>query len=83
MRRLKLDPAFADYVGEAFRPLGVYVNFFHPMLQAGASRQFLVKMVNDYDKPMAGRLLLTLETRKGGVLARAERSFAMDALGAR
>ncbi len=82
VKRLKLDPAFADYVGEAFKPLGVFINFFHPTLQAGASHQFLVKMVNDYNKPMAGQLLLTLETRKGRVLAKAERSFALDALGA-
>ncbi len=34
--RLELDPAFVDYVGEAFKPLGVYVNFFQPTLQSGA-----------------------------------------------
>jgi hypothetical protein len=43
--RLKLDPAFADYMGEAFKPLGVYVNFFQPTLHAGASRTFTVMLV--------------------------------------
>ena len=80
--QLKLDPAFADYVREAFKPLGVYINFFEPTLKAGTSHEFLIKMVNDYDQPIAGQLVLTLETRKGEVLAKADRPFAMDALGA-
>ena len=33
--RLVLDPYFADYVGDAFKPLGVYVNFWQPQLPAG------------------------------------------------
>ena len=30
VKTLKLDPRFADYMGEAFKPLGVYLNFFQP-----------------------------------------------------
>ena len=82
VRQLKLDPAFADYVGEAFKPLGVYINFFHPTLQAGAPHEFLVKIINDYDRPMAGKLILTLEPRKGEVLAKAELPFNLAVLGA-
>ncbi len=82
VRRLKLDPAFADYMGEAFKPLGVYINFFHPTLQAGAPHEFLLKMINDYDRPMAGELVLTLETRKGEALTKSERPFDLAALGA-
>jgi hypothetical protein len=67
-------------VGEAFRPLGVYINFFQPTLRAGAPHEFLVKMI--YGKPMAGELILTLETRKGKVLAKAEQPFDLVALGA-
>ena len=37
--RLKLDPAFADYMAEAFKPLGVYINFFQPTLKAGEARR--------------------------------------------
>ena len=79
---LKLDPAFADYMSESFKPLGVYINFFEPTLKAGDAREFLVKTVNDYDKPIAGQLRLTLETKNGKVLAETKRPFAMDALGA-
>jgi hypothetical protein len=80
--KLKLDPAFADYMGEAFKPLGVYVNFFQPTLQAGAARTFTVRMVNDEAKPQSGRLTLTLETKGGQVLARAQQTFTIAAAGA-
>jgi len=79
--RLQLDPAFADYVGEAFKPLGVYINFFQPTLKAGTTRQFPIRLINDHDRPVSGRLTLTLETRSGKVLARADQPFALGALG--
>jgi len=82
LRKLEIDPAFADYVGEAFKPLGVYINFFHPTLAAGAMHQFVMKMINDYDRPLAGQLILTLETKDGKVLAKAQRPFEMAPLGA-
>jgi hypothetical protein len=80
--RLKLDPAFADYVGEAFKPLGVYLNFFQPTLKAGTTREFTVMLVNDAAQPLSGQLTLTFETRSGKVLARAQQAFAMAELGA-
>lgn len=80
--KLKLDPAFTDYMGEAFKPLGVYINFFQPTVKAGSSREFLVKLINDYGEPLSSRLVLTLETKRGKVLAKADQPFAMEALGA-
>lgn len=79
--RLTLDPAFADYMGEAFKPLGVYVNFFQPTLKAGATRDFKVMLVNDGGAPVAGTLALTVENEKGKILARAEQRFNLQALG--
>jgi hypothetical protein len=80
--RLKLDPAFADYMGEAFKPLGVYLNFFQPTLPAGATREFTVMMVNDEAKPQRGQLILSLETKSGKVLAQMKQPFDIEALGA-
>ncbi len=79
--RLKLDPAFADYVGEAFKPLGVYINFFHPTLPAQTRRVFTLMLVNDYDEPLSGKVVVTLESEAAGTLARSEHPFAMLALG--
>ncbi len=79
--RLKLDPAFADYMGEAFKPLGVYLNFFQPQMSASSKRAFKVMLVNDYDQAIQGQLVLTLESEKGKTLARSDRPFAMAPLG--
>ncbi len=79
--KLKLDPAFADYMGEAFKPLGVYINFFQPNLGAGSNRSFKVMLVNDCDRPAKGRLTLLLENAKGKTLAKADRDFSLAALG--
>ncbi len=80
--RLKLDPAFVDYMGEAFKPLGVYLNFQQPTLKAGASREFTVKLVNDESRPLSGTLVLLLETEGGRELARTEQRFEIGELGA-
>jgi beta-galactosidase len=79
--RLKLDPAFADYMGEAFKPLGVYLNFFQPRIAPGTKRDFTVMLVNDYERPLSGQLELTLETTKGKTLARSALPFSIQPLG--
>jgi beta-galactosidase len=82
VKQLKLEPHFADYMAEAFRPLGVYLNFFQPTLPPGAEREFTVKLVNDEDRPLHGRLTLTLETPNGKVVTRIGQDFSLPALGA-
>ena len=82
IKSLRLEPHFADYVREAFKPLGVYVNFWRPSLKAGEQREFTVMMVNDLAKQVAGTLALSLETASGEVAARVEQPFAMEPLGA-
>jgi hypothetical protein len=66
---------------EAFKPLGVYVNFWQPTLTAGADRRITVMMVNDAYEAAQGRLVMTLEREGGEPLARQERPFAVPALG--
>lgn len=79
--RLELDPAFADYVAEAFRPLGVYINFFQPALTAGAERTFNVMLVNDYPQALTGTVVLTLEDAQGTPLVKTQQRFEMPAAG--
>ena len=80
LEKLELEPHFADYMGEAFRPLGVYLNFWQPKIAAGA-RRFPVMLVNDEAEPARGKLALTLAAADGGELARAERPFEVPGLG--
>jgi hypothetical protein len=79
--QLELDPAFADYMGEAFKPLGVYLNFFQPTLAAGSRRTFKVMLVNDRYEPARGTLALTLQSLTGETLAQSERLFELPGLG--
>jgi hypothetical protein len=79
--RLKLDPAFADYVGEAFKPLGVYLNFFQPTLEPGATGTFRVMLVNDEQRTIRGTMRLSLENIDGKELARSDQPFELEELG--
>jgi beta-galactosidase len=79
--RLKLDPAFVDYMGEAFKPLGAYLNFFQPTLKAGSDRTFKIMMVNDYQEPVGGTLTLTVEDASGKSLTKSEKAFQLNTLG--
>lgn len=78
---LTLDPYFADYVAEAFKPLGVCLHFFQRTLVAGSARAFTINLVNDRGHPVRGTLTLVLETPKGEVIARATENFTMESFG--
>jgi hypothetical protein len=78
---LKLEPHFADYMREAFKPLGVYLNFWQPTLEPGSSRRIAVMMVNDAYDAAEGKLTLTLEREGGEQLARQELPFRVPGLG--
>jgi hypothetical protein len=78
---LTLEPGFADTVREAFKPLGVYINFWQPTIQTGSERRFPVMMANDEYGEARGRLVLTLESEAGGELSRTEIPFSIAALG--
>jgi hypothetical protein len=58
VEKLELEPNFAGWVAESFRPLGVYVNFWQPQVQRGSRRAYAVMMVNDESVPRRGRLKL-------------------------
>jgi len=78
---LTLEPHFAEWVGEAFKPLGVYINFWQPKLKQRERRRFPVMMVNDEDRPAKGRLVVTMEL-DGQARASAGLDFALPAYGA-
>jgi beta-galactosidase len=78
---LKLEPHFADYVREAFKPVGVYLNFWQPSLAPGTDRRIAVMMVNDTYEASRGKMVLTLEREGGEPLVREEQPFAVPGLG--
>ena len=80
VRRLELEPHFADYVAEAFKPIGVYVNFWQPQLPPG-KRTFDIMVVNDEWEEAPLMLTLTVEDKSGTVVARATRELTVPANG--
>src|SRR5579871_5469515 len=81
LEHLKLEPHFADYVSQAFRPLGVYINFWHPTLEGGSNQTFTVMMINDDPQPVAGSLALVVESQSGETLVRRSIPFSVAASG--
>lgn len=81
IRKLILEPHFEDYMGEAFKPLGVYINFWQPTLAAGSKRRFRVMVINDNYDEAKGTLALGFGSEDGTVAGRRERSFALPGLG--
>ena len=81
VKTLELDPYFVDYMGNAFRPLGVYVNFWHEQLPAKSHQVFQVMLANDLSETESGSLDLNLENEKGDVVAQTTRAFSVAPLG--
>ncbi len=81
VEKLELNRDFEDHVGEAFRPLGVYLNFWQPSLKQGAERRVAVAMINDGHEPAGGKLVLSLESSSGDLLTREQTAFSIPPLG--
>ena len=66
----------------AFNPLGVYLNFWHPELKTGERRDYTVAMVNDEYRPRAGKLRLEFVAADAKTAASQEIEFSLEPLGA-
>jgi hypothetical protein len=81
LESLILEPNFMEYVGESFKPLGVYLNFFQPTLKAGRSRSFRVMMINDEYQPAKGHLSISLENTQGKEITHSAIPFEIAPIG--
>src|ERR1700722_10957995 len=81
VKTLELDPYFVDYMGNAFKPLGVYVNFWHDQLPAKSHQVFQVMLANDLYEAESGDLDLVMENEKGEVVAKTTTPFMLAPLG--
>jgi hypothetical protein len=79
---LKLEPHFENYMREAFKPLGVYLDFWQPTLPAGAKRAYRITLVNDTHEPARGKVTLAWLRESGGAaVAQAEQPFEVAPVG--
>jgi beta-galactosidase len=81
VERLEFQPGFEEYVGEAFKPLGVYINFWRTALKPNTDQRFAVMMINDEYGGAEGKLSLTLEAENGTPMVQRETDFAVPGLG--
>lgn len=82
LRTLELEPHFAAAMEQAFKPLGVYLNFWHSTLPSEEVRNYEIYLVNDDDRPKAGRLRLSFIDALGKAVSEQEMPFSLAALGA-
>lgn len=82
IKALRLEPHFSGAMEQAFNPLGVYLNFWHDKMAIGETQYYTVAMVNDEDRPRAGKLRLSFTDAGGHERAVAETSFETGSLGA-
>ena len=81
VRNLTFQPHFEEFVGNAFKPLGLYLNFWQRALEVGSERSFDVMMVNDENVAREGSLSIVVEDQTGKALATASRPYAVGAYG--
>jgi hypothetical protein len=82
LQNLKLEPHFEAAMEQAFNPMGVYLNFWHPTVNAGELRDYTIAMVNDEDRQRTGKLRLVFADAAAKELAAAEAPFSLAPLGA-
>lgn len=82
VQKLEIEPHFVDYMSEAFKPLGVYINFWQPKLSAGNQRKYNVMLVNDENQFANGKLELSWVTEDGSKeIPAATRNYEVAPLG--
>lgn len=82
VEKLEFEPRFEHYMSEAFKPLGVYVNFWQPTLPKGKPRAYNVVLVNDTQEKASGTVELAWVDSAGKPAGpRAERPFTIDPVG--
>ncbi len=82
LKTLELQPDFEKAMEQAFNPLGVYLNFWHPTLNAGEQHDFTIAMVNDEDRLRSGTLQLEFTGADGKSVAVEDVPFSLAPLGA-
>jgi hypothetical protein len=81
VRKLELHPEFRDYMSNAFAPVGIYLSFWRPTIEAASVQSLPVMLVNDEDREVEGTLTLALETAKGERVATQTAKFKIAPLG--
>lgn len=80
VEQLTLEPMFERYVGDAFNPLGVMLNFWAEEIPAGEDRVIEVYVINDRYAAWEGDVTVRV-LRDGEAISTAATSARVDAVG--
>jgi len=81
VRKLELHQEFRDYMSNAFAPVGVYLSFWQPSIEAASLQSLSIMLVNDEDRQVEGTLTLALENSRGERVANQTKKFTIASLG--
>lgn len=92
VQNLQLQPEFEYYMTEAFKPLGVCINFWGDgkpngtfrqrfPIQGGGQHRLSVTLINDDGEPVDGTLVISLETGPGKVVGSCSVPFHIAGVG--
>jgi hypothetical protein len=80
VRTLEFQPYFLQYVGEAFKPLGVYIHFWRRELPVSSDQEFQIMVIDD-GAGGEGTLSVRVENAAGQPAATTTVSYAVPASG--
>jgi hypothetical protein len=81
VKNLELHQEFRDYMSNAFAPVGVYLSFWRPSVEAGSLQSLQIMLVNDEDHEVEGTLAVALEDAKSERVSSQTKQFKIAALG--
>lgn len=61
LEKLVLEPKIEEYVGEAFNPVGLMLDFWADKVPCGENRQLKVYAINDRDEPWSGSVRVRIQ----------------------
>jgi hypothetical protein len=82
VRELRYESHFAEYVKEAFAPVGLMLDFWADTLAAGEPREMPVVVINDLATPWSGQLRLRV-LRGRTVVSEQSQACAVESFGDR
>jgi len=78
---LEIHEPYKKYLIEAFRPLGVFINFTKKTIGEGTYLKIPVMMVNDEYMDLKGKLTLELNNEQGEIIYSGTKEFNVISLG--
>jgi beta-galactosidase len=80
VEKLSFESNFAKYVGDAFNPVGVMLNFWEEQVAPGQARSMQVYVINDLESNWTGKVRLRLE-RAGKRVSEQSQACQVDGFG--